>query len=225
MIDCYVTATEFGRRKYIERGIPAERIAVKPNVEGSKTLRENEDKGYALYVGRLTSEKGVHVLLKAWKKKAFLPLKIAGDGPLAAELKKEVQDIREIEFLGFITKDHYEECLQGAKILIVPSLCYENFPRVVAEAYSYGVPVLASSLGGFPEIVLDKKTGLLFDPGNPDDLLEKLEWFMAHKDRHVSIKQNIRQVYTTSYSVRKNYEMLIDIYKQAIARKKAFASV
>ena len=219
MVDLYITATEFSRRKYIMAGIPAEKIAVKPNVNLSDTVKENQDQGYALYAGRLTPEKGARVLLEAWKKKACLPLKIVGDGPLAAELKKGFEDIQEVEFLGFVPEDRYDECMKGAKFLIVPSLCYENFPRVVAEAYSYGVPVLASSLGGFPEIVSEGKTGLLFRPGDVDHLLEKIQWMVSHQDHRPAMRENIRQVYATVYSARKNYEMLIDIYKKAIFHK------
>ena len=103
MVDLYITATEFSRRKYITAGIPAEKIAVKPHVNLSDTVKENRDQGYALYAGRLTPEKGVRVLLEAWKKKAYLPLKIVGDGPMAAELKKEFQGIRS-RFPGVLSR-------------------------------------------------------------------------------------------------------------------------
>ncbi len=218
MVDLYITATEFSRRKYITAGIPAEKIAVKPHVNLSDTVKENRDQGYALYAGRLTPEKGVRILLEAWKKKAYLPLKIVGDGPMAAELKKEFQGI-EVDFLGFVPEGRYDECMKGAKFLIVPSLCYENFPRVVAEAYSYGVPVLASSLGGFPEIVFEGRTGLLFRPGDIDHLLEKIQWMVSHQDQRRVMEENIRQIYTTSFSARKNYEMLMDIYTKAVAQR------
>lgn len=216
-VDRYITATEFSRRKYIAGGIPAERIVVKPNVHANGVYKENQDQGYALYAGRLTPEKGVQVLLKAWKKKALLPLKVVGDGPWGAEFKRQAQDIREVEFVGFVAKDRYEEYLKGAKFLVVPSLCYENFPKVVAEAYAYGIPIVASDLGGFPEIIDDQKTGLLFRPNDENDLLEKVQWLLSRQDRRVLLQQNIRKVYATTYGVRKNYETLIEIYQKAIA--------
>lgn len=219
-VDLYITATEFSRRKYMTAGIPAEKIAVKPHVEPNHLVGENTDKGYALFVGRLTPEKGIDVLLKAWKKRPLLPLKILGDGPQAAELKKEAQGINQVEFLGFVSQEHYGEYMRGAKFLIIPSLCYENFPRVVAESYSYGIPVLASALGGFPEIVPDKETGLLFHPGDADDLLAKIEWLLSHEDHRLSMQQNICKVYATTYGSRKNYETLMDIYKKAAANRK-----
>ncbi len=219
-INLYIAFTEFSRCKYITAGIPPEKIAVKPHVNPNHSSWENSDKGYALFVGRLAPEKGVKVLLEAWKKRPLLPLKIVGDGPLATELKKEAQNIKQVEFLGFVSQDRCGDYMKGAKFLLIPSLCYENFTRVVAESYSYGIPVLASSLGGFPEVVLDKETGLLFRPGDADDLLTKIEWFLSHENYRSSMQQNIRKVYATTYGARKNYETLMDIYKKAITNKK-----
>ncbi len=259
-VDMYITATEFGRKKYIAAGIPSERIVVKPNIDvrsyskipvqlrvprgvnmwedphwaegptGDSSRQDdpqqlcadpkNGDGGYALYAGRLSSEKGVDVLLKAWKKKAFLPLKIAGDGPLAAQLKEDARGIQNVEFLGFIPSDRYQDYFKNAKFLIVPSLCYENFPRVVAEAYRYGIPVVASDLGGFPEIVLDQQTGALFRAGDEDDLLKKIQWLVSQDQERPSMQKKIHELYTTLYSERRNYETLKDVYSQAIARKK-----
>lgn len=218
-VDLYITATEFSRRKYITAGIPPEKIAVKPHVDPDGSWKENSDKGYALFVGRLTPEKGVDVLLKAWKKKPLLPLKVLGDGPQAAKLKKEAQGISQVEFLGFVSQDRYGEYMRGAKFLIVPSLCYENFPRVVAEIYSCGIPVVASALGGFPEIISDKETGLLFRPGDEDDLLSKIEWLLSHPDQCLAMQLNIRKGYATTNSGCRNYETLVGIYKKAVASR------
>lgn len=219
-IDFYIAGTEFARQKYITAGIPSEKIVVKPNIDPNDRLMENIDKGYALFVGRLAPEKGVDVLLEAWRKRSILPLKILGDGPQAALLKKQAQGLDQIEFLGFVSPDRCGEYMKGAKFLIIPSLCYENFPRVIAESYSYGVPVLASSFGGFPEIVTDQETGLLFRPGDTDDLLNKVGWLLSHEDQRRGMQQNIRKVYATTYGARKNYETLMAVYKKVVASRK-----
>ena len=221
-VDMYITATEFGRRKYIAAGIPSERIVVKPNIDREKVSMEQEsqDGGYALYAGRLSPEKGVEVLLKAWRKKSLLPLKIAGDGPLTDQLKRDAEGIPDLEFLGFVSSDRYQEYFKKAKFLIVPSLCYENFPRVVAEAYLYGIPVVASDLGGFPEIVRHQETGALFRAGDHDDLLNKIQWLMSQESERPLMRRKIHELYTTLYSERRNYETLKDIYARAIAREK-----
>lgn len=219
-VDLYITATEFSRSKYVTSGIAPEKIVVKSNFDSNEFSGTNTDQGYALFVGRLASEKGADVLLRAWKKKSLLPLKILGDGPQAAELRRQAQGIDQVEFLGFVSQDRCGEYMRGAKFLIVPSLCYENFPKVIAESYSYGIPVLASSLGVFPEIVRERETGLLFRPGDADDLLEKIQWFMAKDEHRQRMRERIREVHAQTYSARRNYEMLMAIYKKAVTNRK-----
>lgn len=218
MVDHYIMASEFGRQKHIAAGIPKEKISIKPHIVHPDLPKVSQDMGYALYVGRLSEEKGVRVLLEAWKEIKDVILKIAGDGPLASELKMYVKDnnIANVEFLGFISDEQYHECMQGAKFLIVPSVCYENFPRIVIEAYSYGVPVIASFLGSFPEIIKEKETGLLFESANPKNLAEKIRWISAHETEFNSMRENIKKEYKEKYSSRKNYEILMDTYNSVI---------
>ena len=144
-----------------------------------------------------------------------------GDGKREEEKKRKAEGIDQVEFMGFVSPQRYGEYMSGAKFLIVPSLCYENFPRVVAESYSYGIPVLASSLGGFPEIVQDKETGLLFRSGDADDLLAKVQWFITQEGGRQKMRERIREVHAQTYSARRNYEMLMDIYKKALTRRKS----
>lgn len=219
-VDHYIMASEFGRQKYIAAGIPKEKISVKPHVVYSGAPHNSHDKKYALYIGRLSEEKGVRVLLEAWKEVLGLTLKIAGDGPLAADLGRyaEEHNIVNVEFLGFISDAQYRTCMQGAKFLVVPSVCYENFPRIVVEAYAYGIPVVASSLGSLPEIVLDGQTGLLFKPGNARDLAEKIQWILAHEDEWEMMRRNVREQHKEKYSSRRNYEILMGVYHKVMEK-------
>ncbi|MCK5180315.1 MAG: glycosyltransferase [Candidatus Omnitrophica bacterium] len=218
LVDHYIMASEFGRQKHIAAGIPKEKISIKPHVVYPDSPKSHQDRGYVLCVGRLSEEKGIRTLLEAWKEIDDCTLKIAGEGPLEAELKLYVRNnnIVNVEFLGFISGDQYHECMQGAKFLIVPSVCYENFPRMVVEAYSYGLPVVASSLGSFPEIVEEKKTGLLFKSANDHDLAEKIQWALTHEVELDSMRKNVREQYKEKYSGRKNYEILMDVYRRVI---------
>jgi len=218
MVNRYIMASEFGCQKYTASGIPRDKISIKPNIIYPDTPKQNQDKGYALYVGRLSGEKGVSVLLEAWKSINNIPLKIAGDGPLTNELKSYVHShkIENVEFLGFISKDQYKIYMSGAKFLVIPSVCYENFPCVVVEAYSYGIPIIASDLGSLPEIVLDKLTGVVFKPGDSNDLVRKVQWLTEHKDELPSMRENIRQQYKELYSAQRVYEMLMTVYKQVV---------
>ncbi len=217
-IDLYIALTEFSRKKLVLGGIPQHKIVVKPNFVYPDSKIQGTDGGYALYVGRLSTEKGVHVLLEAWKSIKNLPLKIIGDGPLVGCLKSYIEShrIHQVDFLGYVPEGRYEECMKGAKILIVPSVCYENFPRVIAEAFSYGIPVVASRLGSMEELIQDKATGLLFRAADSHDLQEKITWMLEHGDELKQMGRNARREYEEKYAAGTNYKNLMDIYRRVI---------
>jgi len=198
-------------------------IAVKPNFVSIGKSERKENEGHVLYVGRLSTEKGVKVLLEAWEHVNGIPLKIIGDGPMANELKDFAQEknLQQIEFLGHISDTLYSEYMRGAKVLIVPSLCYENFPRIIAEAFAYGIPVLASRLGSMQEIVREKETGLLFEPGNGQDLADKICWVMEHDEEYEQMKKNVCREYEEKYTSERIYLFLRKIYEQVIFNKKS----
>jgi len=123
-----------------------------------------------------------------------------------------------VKFLGFVSGEQYHECMKGAKFLVVPSVCYENFPHIIVEAYSYGIPVIASFLGSFPEIIKERETGLLFEPASSRDLAEKVRWILTHEEEFYSMRKNVRRQHREKYSGRRNYEMLMDIYNSVIQK-------
>jgi glycosyltransferase involved in cell wall biosynthesis len=215
-IDRFIALTEFSRQKYIEAGWPAHKIAVKPNFiedpfNGVAML--NKQGGYALFVGRLSEEKGVDILFDAFKK-VELPLKIIGDGPLKGFVKKNSSG--NIEFLGRKDKKDVLVLIQNAAFIIMPSTWYEGFPMVLVEAFACGTPALVSKLGSMEEIIEDGTTGLHFEAGNPLDLAEKAHWMINHPVQVSEMGCNARKEYLAKYTTEKNYEMLMDIYQQAI---------
>jgi len=213
-VDMYIMASEFGRQKMILAGLPAEKMMVKPNFV-HPDLGENYQGGdYGLYVGRLSEEKGVDVLLKAWQQIKNHPLRIIGDGPLADKFKSE--KVENVEFLGYVDQKEREKQMRGAKFLIVPSQCYENFPRIVAEGFALGLPVIASRLGSLQEIIEDQKSGLLFEADNAEDLSEKIAWAFMHEDTLKNMGRQARLIYEQKYAAQKNYEQLIEIYKKVL---------
>lgn len=218
MVDCYVMATEFARQKYISAGIPSEKIFVKPHFVYPDMGRRHQDKGYVLYVGRLSPEKGVDFLLRAWETIDDIPLKIMGSGPSYDFLQSfaSVHNLKQVEFLGYLTQEQYTEYMKGAKFIIVPSICYENFPRVIAEAYAFGIPVLASRLGTMAELIEDKVTGVLFEAGNIADLREKVKWMASQDGLLEEMGRQARKLYEEKYIAEKNYVALKKIYNQAI---------
>ena len=207
----FIVLSEFSKQKHLEAGLPKEKMAVKPNF--CPPASEPGKKGnFVLYLGRLSLEKGVDVLVEAWRKHAFFPLKIAGDGPQKAELQAKAG--KDVEFLGALPKQDAMRLLQEAKMLVVPSVCYENFPRVIVEAFSMGTPVLCSKLGGMAEIVEEGVSGFHFEPGNPDDLLRQMK---RMKDMDLTqIQKNARKIYQERYTAEGNYSFLRSIYEEAI---------
>ena len=227
MVDYYIAVTEFSRQKMIQAGIAPEKIVVKPNCVRWQFAPSPRGGEYALYAGRLSPEKGVRLLLEAWRTLANIPLKILGSGPLMEELKNFVKNngMKHVEFLGFVSGERYTQRLNGAKFVVVPSLCYENFPRIIVEAYACGIPVLASRLGAMQDLVRDFQTGRLFEPGNADDLIEKACWLADHEVELDQMGQRARQEYEQKYSAPQNYDFLMAIYKKAVEGRRISTSL
>lgn len=135
---------------------------------------------YVLFLGRLSSEKGPDVLLKAFslcvEKLGDLNVVFAGDGPMRAELERSVPSelSSRVSFTGYLRGDALRSLIKGASFVVVPSRCYENFPYSILEAFSFGVPVIGSELGGIPELVVEGSTGFLCKPDDPSSLADAL---------------------------------------------------
>jgi glycosyltransferase involved in cell wall biosynthesis len=224
LVDCYIALSEFSRAKFIEAGLPIEKIVVKPNFVlpepgVGRGLRE-----YAVFLGRLSEEKGLQTLLQAWAQvNPSCTLRIIGDGPLLNEIRSEISrsGFSNIRLDGRLPREESLKVLQGARILILPSNCYETFSMTIAEAYACGTPVIASRLGAIQEIVHDGRTGLHFTPGDADDLARKVEWAWTHPNEMREMGQNALAEYEAKYTAERNYKMLMEVYQQAIqeARK------
>jgi len=221
-VDIYIALTEFARRKFIEGGLPAERIVVKPNfVHPDPGMDEkNNNRDYMLFVGRLSPEKGIQTLLRAWQYLKKTPLKIVGSGPLMGEVQVFVreQNLKCVEVLGQCGYKEVLTLMKSARCLVFPSEWYETFGRVVVEAFACGVPVIASRLGAMAEIVEDRRTGLLFEPGNTEELAAKVEWAWSHSEEIEEMGREARRDYEEKYTAERNYEMLMEIYRRAMGK-------
>lgn len=222
-VDAYVALTEFARARLIEMGLPREKVFVKPNfVHPDPGARErNGQARYALFVGRLSPEKGVETLLRAWHRLPRVPLKVVGGGPLEARMRRLVSEGRmeNVELLGQRPREEALACVKEAAFLVFPSEWYEGFPMTIVEAFACGVPVLASGLGSAGEIVEEGRTGLHFAPGDAEDLAAKAEWAWAHPQAMAEMGRQARREYEAKYTAEKNYRILMEIYAQATARR------
>lgn len=215
----YIALNEFCRGKFIEGGLPAERIVIKPNFVDFESPAPAERKGF-LFVGRLSSEKGVDTLVNAQHQLSGSELRVAGTGPDGALL----DDVPGLNALGALPMEQVRTEMSAALALVLPSIWYENFPRTLVEALGCGLPVIASRIGALAELVKDGETGLLFDPGNANDLARKMRWALDNRPAMAAMGRKARQQYEAEFTAERNYQQLIEIYESAISEVKARVS-
>lgn len=216
-VDLYIALSGFSRKKFIEGGLPTMKVTVKPNFVGIDPGVGSGEGNYAIFVGRLSSEKGIDTLLEAWRTlNGRFRLKIAGDGPLASKVMDATQEMSSIEYVGHLSRDEIFGHLKNASVLIFPSVCYEGFPLTIAEAYATGLPVIGSQIGSISELIQHGKTGLCFEPGNSSDLVRQVEWIANHPPELASMRLRARKEFEDKYIASHNYELLLKIYRQVL---------
>jgi glycosyltransferase involved in cell wall biosynthesis len=221
-VDAFIALNEFGRRKFIEGGLPAERIVVKPNFVTPDPGVGDGRGGFALFVGRLTPEKGVATLLDAWRRlDGRFPLKIVGDGPLIEQAAQAAAEVAGIEFLGRRPLAEFYDLAGRASFFVFPSTWYEGFPRVIMECFARGTPIVASAIGPIAEVVTDGVTGVHFRPGDAQDLAAKVERVLAQPDSLVAMRAAARAEFETKYTAEIALERTLAIYRQALSRSRS----
>jgi len=217
-VDRFIVLSQFSKQKYISNGFPEERMTVRPNAVEYSPIKSTRMGRYALFVGALRDYKGIETLTNAWHVlKDPLLLKIIGDGPLRDRVKNS-SSVSNIEYLGERSFDETMDAIKHARFLVVPSECYENFPRVIVEAFAYGVPVVGSRIGALEELIEHGRTGLLFEPGNIVELAHVLRTLIDDKEMLMAMKKHARQEYEAKYGFHDSYASLIEIYNKAISR-------
>ena len=227
-VDAFIALTEFQQEALARAGLPKERLHVKPHfyADAPEPLPWERRTPKVLCVGRLGREKGVHILLEAWKTwggEAPI-LEIIGDGPERVSLENLIQSSRigdRVVFTGSLPFVETQRRLAEASLLVFPSLCFEGLPMVLQEAFALGVPVCTSRLGSMPCIVNDGRDGLLFEPGNPSDLLGRVRDLWGHPDRLAAMARAARRTFEGEYTSEANYPLLIEIYGKAKRRRSA----
>lgn len=217
-VAAYIALTDFARNKFIEGGLPGDRIVVKPNFLQRDPGVGSGKGNYALFVGRLTPEKGISTLLEAWRAIGTdLPLQIAGDGPMAADVETASRQIPGVTLLKWLPRAEILERMKQASVLILPSTWYEGFPVILAEAFAVGLPVIASKLGSMLSIVDHQRTGLHFEAGQPAELVKAVRWFRAHPLETEIMRGQARLEYERKYTADANYAQMIGIYDSVLA--------
>lgn len=217
-VDRYVAGSEFIRTKHVEGGLPAGKIVEKPNFVDPDPGVGSGGGGYALFVGRLSPEKGIKTMLTAWERlHARLPLNVVGDGPLKDEVVGAAGRLGGVHWLGQQARPAVIDLMKRADLLIAPSQWYEGCTRVVIEAFAVGLPVVASGLGSMTLIVKEGRTGVHFTPGDPVDLVEKIEDLLSQPRLLEQMRVESRAEYERRYTPERNYRMLISLYEDLVA--------
>jgi glycosyltransferase involved in cell wall biosynthesis len=216
-VTIFIALTEFVRQQYLAGGFPGDRIRIKPNFVPRPRRGRAGAGSYFLYLGRLSAEKGVDVLLDAWDPELGRLL-VVGDGPARAELEARAgRHGDSVEFLGTQPRERCMELLTDARALVIASRVHETFGLVAVEACAHGVPAVAPASPAFPELIRDGQTGLLFSPGDPEDLRRRLRQLLD-PDRSMRMGVRARQRYEADYTPERNLATLLAIYREAIAR-------
>ena len=216
-IDKFIALTEFAKHEYIKAGIPQEKLVIKPNFLSKKKIeiKKIEEKNGAIFASRISKEKGIHTLINAWEN-IQLKIKIFGDGPLLDSLKKENSNIK---FYGNLSRDLISNEINKAKFLIFPSEWFECMPMTILEAFREGTLVLASNIGSIKSIIKDKHNGVLFNPGDHNDIRKKIEWVLNNPEKCNKIVENALSDFNEKYTNEINYQKLTEIYKDIIHKK------
>ena len=218
----FICLTEFNRKKLLEsldtrrEIVKADRVYIKPNFTFAEEIVPNEvqaEEEYFLFAGRVEALKGIDIAVKAFEKLPDKKLYVAGNGPMMEEMQTYVKEhhMDNVKFLGYLQKEEMSEKFYQAKAVIMTSQCYEAFAMTIAEAYSYGVPVIAGRVGNMEGMVKDGITGVKFTYNSSEDLAEKVRKFDT-MDLSV-LKKNARSFYADRLRPEDNYQKLIKIYE------------
>ncbi len=211
LVDCFVAPSEFLRRKLVETGLPADRFVVKPNAVPDPGPPRPPGRG-AVVVGRLAPEKGLHLLLEAWRELDGEPLTVVGTGPEEEKLRRVAAGVPGVRFTGELEPSRVQDELAAAAFAVAPSLCYENFPLAVAEAFAAGRPVVASHPTAMSDLVEDGRTGLLFERGNARALADACRRLVRDPDRCAVMGHEARAHYEDTLTPQRCTAQLESLY-------------
>ena len=216
-VDRYITLTKFAEKKFIEAGFSSEQFVTRPNFLPDPPKMREIKQNHAIFVGRVTEEKGVYTLLNAWKKINGIELRIVGDGELLPECKKYAdQNNINVRFMGYLSRHEVIPAIQDASFMILPSECYEGFPISLLEAFACGTPIIVSNIGGQSEIIKDGVTGLAFEVGNSDDLADVCNHLSGNDELHKILRVNAREEFERMYTKESVFQQTLDIYNSVL---------
>jgi glycosyltransferase involved in cell wall biosynthesis len=218
MIDKYILLTGFAKSLFIHSsfGVDAERFVIKSNFKDPAADYPARKKGHFLFVGRLSPEKGIKVLLDAFCRSNF-ELHIAGDGPLKQDVLDAIGSSKKIRLLGNLDKENVELAMKECTALVFPSVWYEGMPMTIIEAFSAGTPVIAGNLGAMASLIIHGYNGLHYEAANADALAKRLnDWQNMTYQEQDAYRRNALNTYDTHYTPEQNKKLLLNIYQNLL---------
>lgn len=215
-VNLFISPSLFLKNKMVEYGYDSKKIIHLPNfINKIARKKVGGAKSYVLYFGQIYEHKGIFTLVEVAKLLPHIKFKIAGTGPDEKKLKQLIKSekINNIELLGFLNQSKLSRAISNSNFVIVPSLWYENMPYSILEAFANGKPVIASKIGGIPEIVRSGKNGFLFRPGNSQEFANKIQFLWDRpklvKKFGLRAKSNVED----KYNPETHYNKLMGLYK------------
>jgi glycosyltransferase involved in cell wall biosynthesis len=215
-VDRFLAPSRFMRDAALHRFRSGQVALLYNGVDTAELEVSTRDEGYALYLGRVSREKGVETLLQAHEAAGTWDLVIAGTGPLERGLQMRYRNAR---FVGQLSGQALKAAIGGASAIVVPSEWYENCPMSVLEAMAYGKPVVASRIGGIPELVVDGETGVLFEPGDAADLRRHVSRLMGDASLRARMGAAGRIRAERQFSIEKHNANLIETYRSLVTAR------
>lgn len=216
-VDVFLCLTKFQKKKLVANGFSAKKCDVLPNFY-NKEIEESDSNNiksdYVAFAGRISPEKGITLLLKAAQKLPHIPFKLAGG--MLEGYKKELEISKNVVLLGMLDSQELNYFYKDARFFVLSSLCYEGFPMVFPEAMAYQLPIIAPNMAGYPEVVENNKTGLLFTPNNVDSLVKKIEYLWNNPSLCKQFGENGYKILKNKYTKERYYERLISSYKNLV---------
>jgi glycosyltransferase involved in cell wall biosynthesis len=219
MIDLTITPSRFAKSAMVGCGQREARIRPIPNfIDGTLYRPAYGNEGYIICFGRLSIEKGLDVLVEAAARLPAVRVLIAGEGPCGESLRRLALKLgaKNAEFLGYVARDKLLELVSKAIFVVIPSVWPENFPYSVLESFAVGKPVVASRIGGLPEMVEDLKTGFLVEPGDPADLTQKIAYLAGNPALAVEMGKAARARIDTEFDASTHYGSIKKVYNELI---------
>jgi len=218
-VTTFIVLSEFQKARFAACGIPDDRIGVLPNqATAGKPDEASSESTFVSYVGRLSPEKGLGLFVDVARSMPSVPFAVAGDTSGMPELVRRSPP--NVKYMGFLGGRELEDFYCRTRVLVVPSLCFEGFPNVIAAAMLRRIPVVCSRLGGLPEIVEDGRTGLLSQPGNADELKSKVGWLLERPTEAAKMGRAGHEKALRCYSPERVYAKLVSILERAVVQRK-----